>query len=84
MKQFKRNIKRKYDDDHFEENIFFYKNKNELMKILTINNAKFKKMIDTIKNWFAQHLDVEVNKKFQNQQSQDDNDHSKSIKMQRT
>jgi hypothetical protein len=55
-----------------------------LMKILTINNAKFKKMIDTIKNWFAQHLDVEVNKKFQNQQSQDDNDHSKSIKMQRT
>ncbi len=31
------------------------------MKILKINNAKFKKMIDTIKNWFAQHLDVEVN-----------------------
>jgi hypothetical protein len=31
------------------------------MKILTINNAKFKKMINTIKNWFAQHLNVEVN-----------------------
>ncbi len=61
MKQFKRNIKRKYDDDHIEENILFYKNKNELMKILTINNAKFKKMINTIKNWFVQHLNVEVN-----------------------
>jgi hypothetical protein len=50
MKQFKQNIKKKYDDDHIEENIFIYKNKNELMKILTINNAKFKKMMNTIKN----------------------------------
>jgi hypothetical protein len=31
------------------------------MKILKINNAKFKKMIDTIKSWFAQHLNVEMN-----------------------
>jgi hypothetical protein len=41
---------KKYDDDHIEENISFYKNKNELMKILTINNTKFKKIMNTIKS----------------------------------
>jgi hypothetical protein len=49
MKQVKRNIKKKYDDDHTKKNISFYKNMKKLQNTLNMNDAKVKKMMNTIK-----------------------------------
>jgi hypothetical protein len=49
MKQVKRNIKKKYDDDYTKKNILFYKNMKELQNTLNINDVKVKKMMNTIK-----------------------------------
>jgi hypothetical protein len=38
----------------------FYKNMKELQNTLNINDVKVKKMMNTIKKWFAQHTKIEV------------------------
>ncbi len=48
----KRNIKRKHEKDHIEEEDSIYKNLYEWQRILNVNESKTIEMFNTIINWF--------------------------------